>query len=124
MSDLCTDTHAARHEQAVQTAQSHALSVDTLDRLTLFFKVIGDGTRMRILASLTDTELCVCAVAQLLGMEMSAVSHQLRVLKQADLVRSRREGKTVYYALADDHVRAIIRMGIDHINEERGNNNA
>ncbi|MBE6812071.1 MAG: helix-turn-helix transcriptional regulator [Ruminococcaceae bacterium] len=124
MSDLCIDTHAKRHEEAVQKAQNHALSADTLRRLTCFFKVIGDGTRMRILASLTDTELCVCAVAQLLGMELSAVSHQLRVLKQSDLVRARREGKTVYYSLADDHVREIIRMGIDHINEERGNEDA
>ncbi len=124
MNDLCTDSHAKRHEEAVQKAQSHALSADTLNKLTCFFKVIGDGTRMRILASLTDTELCVCAVAQLLGMELSAVSHQLRVLKQADLVRSRREGKTVYYSLADAHVREIIRMGLDHINEERGNEDA
>lgn len=124
MSVNCTDTHAQRHEKAVRQMQSHALSAETLSRLASFFKVIGDGTRMRILAYLADTELCVCAVAELLGMELSAVSHQLRVLKQADLVRSRREGKTVYYSLADDHVREIIRMGLDHINEERGNEDA
>ena len=119
-----TDAHAQRHAQAVQQALSRALDAETLSRLTAFFKVIGDGTRMRILVSLSDTELCVCAIAELLGMELSAVSHQLRVLKQADLVRFRRDGKTVYYSLADDHVRAIIRMGLDHINEERGNENA
>ena len=119
-----SDAHAERHELAVRQALSRALDEETLLRLTAFFKVIGDGTRMRILVSLADTELCVCAIAELLGMELSAVSHQLRVLKQADLVRSRREGKTVYYSLADDHVRIMIRMGLDHINEERGNENA
>ena len=118
------DAHALHHEQAILQAQKRALDEETLSRLTAFFKVIGDGTRMRILVSLAETELCVCAIAELLGMELSAVSHQLRVLKQADLVRFRREGKTVYYALADDHVRAIIRMGLDHIIEERGNENA
>ena len=120
----CSDAHAHRHAQAVQQGQSHALDAQTLARLTAFFKVLGDGTRMRILSFLADTELCVCAIAELLGMELSAVSHQLRVLKQADLVRSRREGKTVYYTLADDHVRQIIRMGLAHINEKRGENDA
>lgn len=124
MQDHQHDAHALHHEQAVQQALARALDEQTLSRLTAFFKVIGDGTRMRILVSLADTELCVCAIAELLGMELSAVSHQLRVLKQADLVRFRREGKTVYYSLADDHVRAIIRMGLDHINEERGNEDA
>lgn len=119
-----TDPHSLRHEQAVQQARLRALDSETLSRLTAFFKVVGDGTRMRILVSLADAELCVCAIAELLGMELSAVSHQLRVLRQADLVRSRREGKTIYYSLADDHVHAIIRMGLDHINEERGNENA
>lgn len=118
MSEHCNDSHTHRHLQAVQNVQSHALSADTLSRLTSFFKVIGDATRMRILAYLAQEELCVCAVAELLGMELSAVSHQLRVLKQADLVRSRRDGKTVYYSLADNHVREIIRMGLDHINEK------
>lgn len=124
MQDHQHDAHAQRHDLAVQQALARALDETTLSRLTAFFKVIGDGTRMRILVSLAETELCVCAIAELLGMELSAVSHQLRVLKQADLVRFRREGKTVYYSLADDHVRAIIRMGLDHINEERGNENA
>lgn len=119
MSVNCTDAHAQRHADAVSQCRSNALPPETLNRLTAFFKVIGDATRMRILASLSGAELCVCAIAELLGMELSAVSHQLRVLKQADLVRSRREGKTVYYSLADDHVREIIHMGLDHINEER-----
>ncbi len=117
----CKDDHAQRHEQAVLHGKTHTLAPETLQSLTSFFKVIGDRTRMCILVSLLDTELCVCAIAELLGMELSAVSHQLRVLKQADLVRSRREGKTVYYSLADSHVQQIIHMGLDHINEERGN---
>ncbi len=120
----CRDAHAEHHANAVKQGQSNAPDAQTLDRLTAFFKVIGDGTRMRILAFLLDTELCVCALAELLGMELSAVSHQLRVLRQADLVRSRREGKTVYYALADDHVRQIVCMGLAHINEKRGENDA
>ena len=117
----CKDDHAHRHEQAVLDGRNNTMSAQTLQDLTAFFKVIGDRTRMRILVSLLDTELCVCALAEVLEMELSAVSHQLRVLKQADLVRSRREGKTVYYSLADSHVQQIIHMGLDHIHEERGN---
>ena len=116
------DCHATHHARAVRDGMEHALSGETLDRLAAFFKVVGDGTRMRILAFLTENELCVCAVAELLGMELSAVSHQLRVLKQADLVRARREGKTVYYSLADNHVRQMIQMGLEHINEEKEEN--
>lgn len=121
MSRSCTDNHTHRHEQALANARSNPVSAEKLQSLTAFFKVIGDGTRMRILVALLQGELCVCALAELLEMELSAVSHQLRVLRQADLVRSRREGKTVYYALADAHVEQIIHMGLDHINEERGN---
>ncbi len=87
------------------------------EELADFFKVFGDSTRIRILTVLLGEELCVCDLAETLGMNQSAVSHQLKILKQAKLIRNRREGKQVYYALADDHVATIMAMGIEHIEE-------
>lgn len=84
------------------------------------FKMFGDTTRMRILFSLFESELCVCAIAELLSMTQSAISHQLKVLKDAKLIGCRREGKTMIYYLADDHVRTIIGQGFDHLSEEEG----
>lgn len=83
------------------------------------YKIFGDSTRIKILYVLYDTELCVCDIASLLGMQISAISHQLRVLKQARLVKFRRAGKTVYYSLADDHIHSILAQGMEHISEER-----
>ena len=83
------------------------------------FRIFGDTTRIRILYALLHSEMCVCAIAELLHMEQSAISHQLRILRQAKLVSSRREGKTNVYALADDHVRAIIDQGFEHLTEEK-----
>ncbi len=85
--------------------------------LAELFKVFGDSTRIRILYALFESELCVCDIAEVLNMTQSAISHQLRVLKQARLVRNRREGKQIYYSLADDHVRTIIGQGMEHIDE-------
>ena len=105
----------------------HSALVDRLHRdlpaeehlcdLADLFKIFGDTTRMRILYSLFESELCVCAIAELLGMTQSAISHQLKVLKDNHLVANRREGKTIYYFLADDHVRFIIQQGYDHLKE-------
>ena len=81
------------------------------------FRVFGDSTRIRILYALFEAELCVCDIAALLGMTQSAISHQLRALKNVRLVRSRREGKTVYYSLADSHVRTMIDQGLEHVLE-------
>ncbi|MDY4694451.1 MAG: metalloregulator ArsR/SmtB family transcription factor [Blautia sp.] len=81
------------------------------------FKIFGDSTRIRILSVLSDTEVCVCDLAKALNMTQSAISHQLRILKQNKLVKSRREGKSIYYSLADDHVRTIINQGWEHIEE-------
>ena len=92
-------------------------SEETLYDLAELFKVFGDTTRIRILYVLFEAEMCVCDIAEILNMTQSAISHQLRVLKQARLVRSRREGKQIYYFLADDHVRTIIGQGMDHITE-------
>jgi len=90
---------------------------ESLYDLAELFKVFGDTTRIRILYVLFESEMCVCDIAEILSMTQSAISHQLRVLKQARLVRSRREGKQIYYFLADDHVRTIIGQGMDHITE-------
>lgn len=81
------------------------------------FKIFGDSTRIRILSVLSDTEVCVCDLAKALNITQSAISHQLRILKQNKLVKSRREGKSIYYSLADDHVRTIINQGREHIEE-------
>ena len=91
--------------------------VERLDDLAELYKVFGDSTRVKILYALLEAEMCVCDIAALLSMTQSAISHQLRVLKQTKLVRSRRAGKTVFYALADDHVRTILSMGMEHVEE-------
>jgi ArsR family transcriptional regulator len=91
---------------------------ETLYDLAELFKVFGDSTRIKILWALDEAEMCVCDIAFLLNMTQSAISHQLRVLKQTNLVKNRREGKVVYYSLDDDHVRKIFDQGLIHINEE------
>ena len=91
---------------------------DILCDLGDLFKIFGDTTRIRILYSLFEAELCVCAIAELLKMEQSAISHQLKILRNAKLVSCRREGKTNMYSLADDHVRSIIGQGYEHLMEE------
>lgn len=97
----------------------HELPTDELlCDLSYLFKLFGDTTRIKILFSLFESEMCVCAIAELLGMTQSAISHQLRILKDANLVGNRREGKTVYYYLSDDHVRAIVAQGFEHLIEE------
>lgn len=96
----------------------HELPTDELlCDLSDLFKVFGDTTRIKILYSLFECEMCVCAIAELLGMTQSAISHQLKILKDANLVGNRREGKTVYYYLSDDHVRTVIAQGFDHLIE-------
>lgn len=85
--------------------------------LASFYKVFGDTTRIKILYVLLESEVCVCDLAELLDMTQSAISHQLRVLKQMKLVKNRRDGKTVYYSLADGHIQSIISQGMEHIQE-------
>lgn len=85
--------------------------------LAELYKIFGDSTRIKILYALFEAELCVFDISRLLGMTQSAISHQLRVLKQSKLVKFRRDGKTIFYSLADDHVRTIIGMGIEHLCE-------
>lgn len=93
------------------------LEEDALYDLAELFKVFGDSTRIRILFVLFEKEVCVCEIAETLMMTQSAISHQLKILKQSKLVKGRREGKSIFYSLADDHVRTIIQQGIDHIAE-------
>ena len=106
------------HEELVAQVQSALPDDDTLSRLTDLFKAFADGTRIRILYVLFEAEVCVCDLARLLGMTQSAVSHQLRILKQARLIKSRRDGKTVFYSLADNHVATLLRQGTEHISED------
>lgn len=105
------------HGEILRRVRQELPADELLSDLSDLFKLFGDTTRMKILFALLESEMCVCAIAELLGMTQSAISHQLRTLREADLVESRREGKTVYYHLADDHVRTIIAQGFDHLME-------
>lgn len=95
----------------------HVLDIQALFELADLFKVFGDSTRLRVMVLLSDRELAVSDIAEQLKMEQSTISHQLRVLRQNKLVRARRDGKQMYYALDDDHVKKIIEMGMEHILE-------
>ena len=106
------------HPGLLEKAASQLPPEEELYDLAELFKVFGDSTRIKILYALLESEMCVCDIAQLLGLTQSAVSHQLRVLKANKLVRNRREGKTVFYSLDDDHVRSILEMGMEHLEEK------
>ena len=118
-------------ENKVETCEINELHADLLNIVTEnmpdeeklydlaeLFKVFGDSTRIRILYVLFEKEVCVCDLAQTLNMTQSAVSHQLKILKQSKLVKARREGKSIFYSLADDHVRLIIDQGMEHVEED------
>ena len=105
------------HEDLVRRVEGRLPDDELLYDLAELFKVFGDSTRIKILYALFESELCVCDIARLLGLTQSAISHQLRLLKSAKLVQYRREGKTVYYSLADAHVRSIVGQGMEHICE-------
>lgn len=107
------------HEAILNKVRSELPTDELICDLADLFKIFGDTTRMKILYSLLETEMCVCAIAELLGMTQSAISHQLRILWDNKLVGKRREGKTIYYFLLDDHVRTIIAQGFDHLIEEK-----
>ena len=106
------------HEEIVNSASEKMLSKDMYIELASLFKLFGDGTRLQIMHALEHNELCVCDIAALLGLTKSAVSHQLKALRLVNLVKFRREGQTVYYSLADSHVKTIIDIGLEHIMEE------
>lgn len=105
------------HEDVVKAVREEMLPDRIYERSAAFFKIFGDTTRIRIIAAIDCREMCVCDIANLLGMTKSAVSHQLALLRGADVVKCRRDGKTVYYSLSDDHVRGILESGMEHIQE-------
>ena len=111
----CAEHH--EHREKVEQVREKMLLDDEINKLAQLYKVFGDTTRIKILCALFESEMCVCDIAEIVGISVSAVSHQLRILKQSELVRFRRDGKTIYYSLADDHVRTIIGQGTEHINE-------
>ena len=106
------------HSDTVRQIQEKIPEEQEIRGLADFFKVFADATRIRILCVLSCSEMCVCDLAQTLDMTQSAISHQLRILKQNKLVKSRREGKSIFYSLADGHVRTIINQGLEHIEED------
>ncbi|MGN1267561.1 MAG: ArsR/SmtB family transcription factor [Dorea sp.] len=105
------------HEETVKKVAANMPEEDTIKSLAEFYKVFADPTRVKILCVLLVSEMCVCHLAEALCMTQSAISHQLRVLKQMKLVKNRREGKVIYYSLADDHIQNIISQGMEHIQE-------
>mgnify|MGYP002625420227 CR=1 FL=1 len=112
----CCEEHVV-HADKVREVHDQMPDENLLYDLAELFKVFGDSTRIRILFALFESEMCVCDIAESLQMTQSAISHQLRILKQSKLVGARREGKQVIYSLADEHVRTIINQGWDHVTE-------
>lgn len=104
-------------EETIQKILDQQPDDEILYDLAELFKIFGDSTRIKILYALSESELCVGDIAQILNLSQSSVSHQLRILKDSKLVRFRREGKSIFYALDDDHVRNIINMGMEHVEE-------
>ena len=113
--ERCDYIHA--HEDIIAKVNETMPDEEILYDLAELFKIFGDSTRIKILYVLFEAEMCVCDIAQLLNMTQSAIAHQLRALKQSKLVKYRREGKTVFYSLADDHVRSILDQGMEHVAE-------
>lgn len=124
---MSKNTHKNDHTEVCECHEVHSEIIEKVNEmmpdeerlydLAELFKIFGDSTRIRILFVLFEAEVCVCDLAETLGMTQSAISHQLRILKSSDLVKSRREGKQVYYSLADEHVRTIIASGMEHVLE-------
>jgi DNA-binding transcriptional ArsR family regulator len=107
------------HDDIIKKVEENMPKEDDLYDLAELFKVFGDSTRIKIIWALFESEMCVCDIAYLLNMTQSAISHQLRVLKAARLVRYRRSGKTVFYSLDDNHIKQIFEMGMEHIKERQ-----
>ncbi|BBF43225.1 cadmium efflux system accessory protein [Lachnospiraceae bacterium KM106-2] len=105
------------HEDLIDAVNQKLPEEELLYDLAELFKIFGDSTRIKILYVLHESELCVCDIAKVLGMNQSAISHQLRILKQSKLVKNRREGKSMFYSLADSHVHTILNQGMEHVLE-------
>ncbi len=115
-SEICCDCGAI-HEESVSYVRSAIVSDDQLESMSKLFKVFGDSTRINILAALNCHEMCVCDLAVLMDMTKSAVSHQLKVLRDNNLVKFEKKGKHAYYSLADAHVKGMLNVALEHINE-------
>ena len=113
MCDMC-EIHAT-HPEHIKLAKLHELDDTTSLRLAEIFKVLGDPTRIKLLALLSASEMCVCDIADALGLKQSAISHQLRVLRGARLVKFRKDGKEAWYSLDDDHVVKLMNQGLEHV---------
>ncbi|WP_138207499.1 ArsR/SmtB family transcription factor [Haloimpatiens lingqiaonensis] len=105
------------HEDALKHVKNDLPKEEILFQLADFFKIFGDSTRLKILYALSIEEMCVCDISNLLNMSQSAISHQLKTLRQSKLVKFRRDGKVVYYSLDDDHIRSVLKQGFDHVME-------
>ena len=114
--ELCESKHI--HADLLKIVKEKMPEEDDIFDLAELFKIFGDSTRMKILFVLFESEVCVCDLAEALNMTQSAISHQLKILKQSKLVKNRRDGKQVFYSLADDHVYSIINQGYEHILED------
>lgn len=106
------------HQDAVSLVKANMPDEDPIYEVAELFKVFGDSTRARIICALSISELCVCDLSAILNMSQSAISHQLRILKQARMVKNRRSGKSVYYSLTDDHIRQLFATGFEHVMED------
>ena len=116
LSDICEVKGI--HADIVDQVRSRLPDSEALSELAYFFKLFGDGTRISILWALSESEMCVCDLCALLQLKQPAVSHQLKNLKQSRVVKSRREGKVVYYALDDEHIRQLLDLGMAHVSEQ------
>ena len=105
------------HSEAVENVKNAFPDEEVILNLADFFKIFSDSTRIKILYALDKSELCVCDISSLLNMTISAVSHQLKLLRESNLVKTHREGKVIYYSLADEHVQKIIECGLEHVME-------
>ena len=112
------------HDNVIEIVKKKMPQEEKLYDLAELFKVFGDTTRVKIISALFEAEMCVCDIAELLSMSQSAISHQLRVLRQARLVKHRKEGKVVFYSLSDEHIKDIFNQGLEHILEPRGYDDA
>lgn len=106
------------HDDLLKIVREKMPEEESIFDLAELFKIFGDSTRMKILFVLFEAEVCVCDLAEALNMTQSAISHQLKILKQSKLIKSRRDGKQVFYSLADDHVYTIINQGMEHVHED------
>lgn len=113
--ELCEKEHV--HDGIIEDVKKLMPSEEIIYDIAELFKVFGDSTRTKILTALFESEMCVCDIGRILGMTKSAISHQLRILRQSKLVKARKSGKEVFYSLSDDHVKTIFKMAIDHVTE-------